>query len=305
MLNVRHLAVFRAVVRTGSVTTAARMLHVSQPAVTKTLRLLEERMGLPLFLRIKGRLVCTPEAETLMPEVERLFGNVEAVAHLADEIREGYAGSITIATVATLSASLVSTSMTRFHAKYPSVRFDMKALATRHVLDYVNSGQVDIGVLDLLTGGGDVETHELCRAEIACIMRDDHALARRRTLGPRDLADETLVGFADDTMTGWRVREAFRASGTPCHITFTANHTMSAYALVQSGTAIALVDPFPMISGAYAGLIMRPFRPAIEMKPTAVFSRTRPVSQIARKFLTEMTSVAGEMIAASSLLKRP
>ena len=305
MLNVRHLAVFRAVVRTGSVTTAARVLNVSQPAVTKTLRLLEERIGLPLFLRIKGRLVCTPEAETLMPEVERLFGNVDAVAHLADEIREGYAGTINVATVATLSASLVSTAMTRFHEQHPRVRFDMKALSTRHVLDYVNSGQVDIGVLDLLIGGGDVETHELCRAEIACIMRVDHALAKRRHVRPPDLAEETLVSFADDTMTGWRVREAFRATHTPCHITFTANHTMSAYALVQTGNAVALVDPFPMISGAYRGLVMRPFRPSIEMKPTAVFSKTRPVSQIARKFLAEMSSVAGEMISASRLLKRP
>ena len=304
MLNVRHLAVFRAVVRTGSVTTAARMLHVSQPAVTKTLRLLEERIGLPLFVKIKGRLVCTPEADTLMPEVERLFGNVEAVAHLADEIREGYAGSITIATVATLSASLVPTSMTRFHAEYPNVRFDVKALATRHVLEYVNSGQVDIGVLDLLIGGGDVETHELCRAEVACIMREDHALAKRRWLGPADLANETLVCFADDTMTGWRVRDAFRASGIPCHVTFSVNHTMTAYALARSGRAIAIVDPFPMVSGAYAGLTMRSFRPSIEIKPTAVFSRTRPVSQIARKFLQQMASVVDEMIAGSSLLKR-
>ena len=180
----------------------------------------------------------------------------------------------------------------------------MKALATRHVLDYVNSGQVDVGVLDILTGGGDFETHELCRAEIACIMREDNPLARHRRLGPRDLATETLVCFADDTMTGWRVREAFRASGMPCHITFTANQTMAAYALVQAGTAVALVDPFPMISGAYPGLIVRRFRPAIELKPTAIFSRTRPVSQIARKFLAEMSNVAGEMIAASSLLKR-
>jgi hypothetical protein len=105
--------------------------------------------------------------------------------------------------------------------------------------------------------------------EVACIMREDHALAKRRWLGPADLANETLVSFADDTMTGWRVRDAFRASGIPCHVTFSVNHTMTAYALARSGRAIAIVDPFPMVSGAYAGLTMRSFRPSIEIKPTA------------------------------------
>ena len=51
MLNVRHLVVFRAVVKTGSVSAAARTLHISQPAVTKTVRLLEDEIGLPLFSR--------------------------------------------------------------------------------------------------------------------------------------------------------------------------------------------------------------------------------------------------------------
>ena len=65
MINVKHLAVFRAVVKTGSVSGAARVLHISQPAVTKTLHMLEESIGLRLFERIKGRLLITNEAQAL------------------------------------------------------------------------------------------------------------------------------------------------------------------------------------------------------------------------------------------------
>ncbi len=144
MLNVRHLAVFRAVVKTGSVSAAARILHISQPAATKTLHMLEAQIGLPLFLRIKGRLVSAPESEALMTEVERLFGNVEAVRQLADEIREGFSVSIRIATVATLSATLVANVIERFHRQHPRVRFDIKSLSTRQVTDYVTNNQVDV-----------------------------------------------------------------------------------------------------------------------------------------------------------------
>jgi len=114
LLNVRYLAVFRAVVKTGSISAAARHLHVSQPAVTKTVRLLEEGIALPLFFRANGRLQLTPEAESLMPEVERLFANVEAIQHLADEIRDGFSGSLSIATVTTLSTSLVANAVGLF-----------------------------------------------------------------------------------------------------------------------------------------------------------------------------------------------
>ena len=117
MLNVRHLAVFRAVVKAGSISAAARVLHVSQPAITKSVRLLESEIGLPLFLRVNGRIVLTPEAEVLMPEVERLFGNVAAVRQLAEEIRDGFSGSVSLATVTTLSASLVANAKVSVSAK--------------------------------------------------------------------------------------------------------------------------------------------------------------------------------------------
>jgi len=306
MINVRHLAVFRAVVKAGSVSAAARTLHVSQPAVTKTVRMLEDEIGLPLFARIKGRLVTTPESETLLPEIERLFGNVDAVKHLADEIREGYSGSVTIATVATLSATLVASTIRRFHQQYPRVRFDIRALSTRHAIDLVANNQVDVGILDVTASGFDLEVKELCRAEVGVVMRAEHPLARKKALRPQDLAGETLISFADDTHIGWSLREALHAAGLPSHVTFTVNHTLSAYALVDAGVGVGVVDAFPLLSGAHERLVIRPFRPVIETRPQVVFSKSRPVSLVTRKFVAEMTSGMAELIAGSrSMLKTP
>jgi DNA-binding transcriptional LysR family regulator len=149
LLNVKHLVVFRAVVKAGSISAAARVLHISQPAVTKTVRLLEAELGLSLFLRVNGRLVLTSEAEELMPEVERLFGNVAAVRHLADEIRDGYSGSLSVATVTTLSPTLVARAIERFrhHPRVPST-----SGASRHVVDAIATHQVDVGIIDAASG---------------------------------------------------------------------------------------------------------------------------------------------------------
>lgn len=305
MLNVKHLAVFRAVVKAGSVSAAARQLYISQPAVTKTVRLFETEIGLSLFLRVNGRLVLTPEAEELMPEVERLFGNVAAVKHLADEIRDGYSGSVSVATVTTLSPTLVANAIARFHQHHPRVRFDIKALPTRHVVDAVATHQVDVGIIDEPASGVDMEVMDLCHSEVGCVIRADHALAARRRLTPLDIAKETLISFSDETLTGWQLREAFHNAGVTGHVTFTVNHTHTAYALVQAGLGIGVVDSFPMLSGAFPDLLILQFRPVMQTRPHVVFSKTRAVPLVVRKFVAVLKETTEEMIAGSKGMLKP
>lgn len=296
-LNVRYLAVFRAVAKSGSVSAAARMLNVSQPAVTKTVRLLEGRLGLALFLRVNGRLVITPEAEQLMPEIERLFGTLNVIKNLADEVREGLSGSISIASVTTLSVSLVAKAIENFHRMHPGVRFDIQSLPTRLAVQHVITNYVDLGVLDAPTGALDMETVELCRSRVGCVLRRDHPLARHRYIEPHHLVGETVVSFSDETTTGMLLRKAFHSANLTHTVHFTVNHTITAYTLVRRGVGVAIVDSFPIFSGDYADLVVRPFRPVIETRPCVVFSSTRAVPIVARSFVEALKQAATEMIA--------
>lgn len=298
MLNVRYLAVFRAVVKAGSVSAAARMLNVSQPAVTKTVRLLEERLGLALFSRVNGRLIITPEAERLMPEIERLFGTLTVIKNLADEAREGLSGTISIASVTTLSMSLVAKAIENFHRAHPGVRFDIKSLPTRLAVQHVATNYVDLGVLDAPAGALDMETIELCRSRVCCVLRRDHPLARRRYIEPRQLADESIISFSDETTTGMLLREAFHSANVAHNVHFTVNHTMTAYTLVRRGVGVALVDSFPLFSGDFTDLVVRPFSPAIETRVCVVFSSTRAVPIVARNFVHALKQAVTEMVDA-------
>lgn len=292
MLNVRHLEVFRTVVKAGSVSAAARMLYVSQPAVTKTLHLLEAELGLTLFLRVRGRLVCTPEAELLIPEVERLFGSVQSVAQRAAEIRQGERGTITIAAVSTLAISMVAHAIGVFRREHPQVLFDVRALPTRHVVEYVNTNQADLGILDVPTPSGALEVEEFCKGEVSCILPARHPLARHKSLTPALLAGHTLVSFGEDTITAWRLREAFKAAGVPYDTTLVSNSTVTLCAMVAEIDAIALVDPFTLMSHAFPDLVMRQFRPRLELRPRFLFSPGRPRSLIVGQFVGTLRDVA-------------
>lgn len=305
-LSVKRLAAFRAVLKTGSVTTAAHMLNISQPAITKTVRQLEEELGLSLFLRVRGRLIPTPEAVELLPEIERLFGNVAAVRNLSDEIRDGFSGSLAVATVTTLSASLVSRTLARFHSRYPKVRFNLNALSTRHVVDAVVSRQADLGIVDVPSSAEDLEVIDLCQSEVGCVVPKTHPLAQRKRLGPADVAGKTLISFSEETLTGWQLRNAFKDARVNARITFTVNNAHTAYALVQSGAGIAIVDVFPMLTGVFRDLTILPFRPAIETNPHVIFSRAHAVPVVARNFSDMLAQTMQELVTEShGLLKLP
>ena len=91
-INLRQIEVFRAIMLTSSISGAAKLLHVSQPAVSRLLSYTEQRLGLKLFERIKGRLYPTPEAKRLFTEVNAVYQGVQRVNEVADDLIQQRAG---------------------------------------------------------------------------------------------------------------------------------------------------------------------------------------------------------------------
>ena len=293
MLNTRQLQIFRTVAKTGSVTAAGKVLYLSQPAVTKALRLLEERLDLVLFHRAGGRLVATPEAMALLPEVERLFGNLDSVEQMATQIRHGVKGHLTIAASSTIAISALSHTIGRFYADHPSVTVDLRALPTRHVVEYVNTDQADIGILDVPAPTGTLQIENFFSAEIVCVMRRDHPLAGQKVLTPERLKGQTIVTFGDDTMTNWHLREAFRSCNVPFEANFASNSTITACSIASEVNGVALVDPFTLLSNAFSHLTARRFRPTVVVQPRFLFS-SKPRSLIVSEFVSRvMETVQG------------
>lgn len=306
MINVGYLAVFRAVMKTGSVAEAARILGISQPAVTKTLRLVAHQMGVPLFVTIRGRLHLTPEAELLFPQVERLLGEVASVEHLAEEIAEGYAGRVTLATVSTLAAALVPQALERFRRSRPKVRVQISALPISPVVEMVTNNQVDLGLVHHPLGEPDLESIDLCEAAVICALPRGHPLAEKQAITPADLIGQPLISYSDQTSIGSLLRDSFRLHNAPCRISVIANHSHFACTLIRNGGGIGLIEPFPLVAGAFPDLVARPFLPEIILRPRVILLGSRPVSHLTRHFIDEVLRATEELVArAEGLLRLP
>ncbi|TMV52617.1 LysR family transcriptional regulator, partial [Thioclava sp. BHET1] len=120
-MRARQLEVFTAVMRAGTVTGAARMLNISQPALSQILIHAEDELGFKLFSREKGRLHPTPEALELYPEAERIFGSLEGLRRKTDDLRLGRAGLVRIGASAPPAMALLPRVLTAFRAAHPDI----------------------------------------------------------------------------------------------------------------------------------------------------------------------------------------
>ncbi|SAI41726.1 LysR family transcriptional regulator [Bordetella ansorpii] len=297
MLSLRYLSAVRAVIRTGSIASAAKMLHLTQPAVTKSIQLAEEELGIKLFARVKGRLLPTEESSFLYPEIERIFGDIVHLQNLAAEVRHGHAGRILLSTVSNLSTSIVSGAITRFRLRHPNVRFDVEVHSTKLVLEQVRIGQVGLGVLDLCPKDAVADTMDLCEVPVGCVMQKDHALAALPRVRPQDLTDVPILMFPEATTIHGLVKDAFRQAAIPLDIALTVNHSYTACSLIDQGNGVGVIDPFHLHTGSFPGLVFRPFEPQITLRPTVVMTEGRLPSLITREFIDELRRTTAELFA--------
>ncbi len=295
MLSLREMDVFRRVMELGSITAAAEVLNVSQPAASRMLQQAEERLGFPLFRREKKRLRPTAEAEALFPEAVGAFAAIDAVQRLAGELKTGQTGTLTVAAIPALANALVPATVHRFKLGRPGVLVRITASSAHDIAHLVRNQRADLGVIigPMTTSG--VVVSELCSTDLGCVMPKTHPLAEREALGPADLADAPLIGMARHLPLGAQVQRVFADANVPLHLSVEVTQSTIALSLVRAGAGIALLDGFSCMSAWGADLAVCPLMPATKSIARILRSRERPLPRLAAEFSDMLQAVAGEM----------
>ncbi len=301
-MNFRQFEIFEAVMRTGSLSEAARALGVSQPAVSKSLRLTELAAGFVLFRRTRGRLYPSPEAEALLPEVRRLSGELHGLAILLKQLREGHAGKLTIACVPSVAQCLMTPALVRLRRERPETRTESLVLPTLQVADCVARSEADFGLIHQPVDSHYLDGEVICEAQAVCVLPRKHPLAARRTLNVRDLQDVPLISFREDTDIGWLLRRALAtAGGRRREPDIVINQSRQAIDLAQAGAGAAIVDPFSLLATPSLAVAVVPFRPAIPNRLRIIRGRERPRSRLGAHLARVLQDIVKERTASSPL----
>ncbi|UTV60472.1 LysR family transcriptional regulator [Burkholderia arboris] len=295
-LNYHQVELLYEVVRCRTLTAAARNLHISQPAVTKQLKVLEESLGVELFKREKGRLLPTAEAILLFEQTERTNASLHALNELADGLRAGTLGRLGICAYPAVTERLLPEAITVFQETYPKVFVEVAIENAERMLDLVESQQMDLGICAPFRAMRNVTEQHLLDSTIVCAMRADDPLATRQTVTLADLEAGGLTSV--DALEGIPELEALLSASENRHaIHARVSSSALACRMVQLAGRRAIVDSLTAASIDATGLAFVPIETIPPRRIAMLRPSLRPGSAFTEAFCRILESQAKRLQA--------
>ena len=203
---------------------AAINLHTSQPGISKQIQLLEDELGVDIFIRKGKRVVkITPPGQTILEIAKRMLGEAENLKRVGQEFTNKDSGSLTIATTHTQARYVLPPTVSRFTKRYPKVRLILRQGNPTQISELVASGEADIAIateaIELF--------HELvmlpCYQWNRCIITPpEHPLLKLSKLTLEAIAKYPIITY-DFAFTGRsKINHAFEAKGLVPNVVLTA-----------------------------------------------------------------------------------
>ena len=299
-MRLRHIEVFHAVMLTGSVSGAARLMNVTQPAVSRLLQHAELQLGFPLFQREKGRLAATSEALTLYPHIERLFAQLDDVQRLAATLKAGRQhGELRVLTVLALSYELLPRAIAAFRREHPDVRITMQSLHSPQIMSALLLQEADLGLVFSPVVHPALVAEPLAQARMVCVVPQalmEQPWRTRHALTLADLVDRPIAGLDMQDPVGRSLGQACREAGVGLDYRLTVQTYHAALALAHHGLGIALVDSCTALSADPQRVTVLALEPPIAVPVNCLRSAARPDSVAARAFVRHVRQTLEQVL---------
>jgi DNA-binding transcriptional LysR family regulator len=291
-MRLRHIEVFHAIMQAGTISGAAQLLHISQPAVTKVLQHCELQLGMPLFDRVRGKLYPTPEAQRLFVEIDKLNRDLVAIRRLAASLRGGESEQLRLVATPALAASVIPAAMMHWARAFPSSHCQLSTNHTREIVSALLLGEADLALSlqDPRHPGIKAEVLASGTLTALCPLGSPEAAGS----GPLPLDDirSELIAMAADDPLGNQLANAFEAQGLRPHSRITVQTYQLARSLVEAGLGVTVVDPFTAAGADRQRLRLRPLAPAIAVPLYLLTAANAPLAQTGRKLVRLLREAA-------------
>lgn len=282
-MRLRHIEVFHAIMQVGTISGAAQVLHISQPAVTKVLQHCELQLGMPLFERVRGKLYPTPEAHRLFAETEKLHRDLQGIRRLAASLKSRTVETIRLVSTPTIAISVLPDAMTRWRRDFPHTRCELSTFHTSEIVNILRLGEADLALSLQDPRHPGIVAEPIAQGVLTAIASPGTWSADQlgEPLTPEGLSGE-LIGLAGSDPLGELVLQACEAQGVHPSFRTVVQTYQIARSLVEAGGGTTVVDPFTAAS-ASASVQRRPWAPAVNVQLFLLTASHSPLSHGARE----------------------
>lgn len=241
-MRLRELETLAAIFETGSASEAARLLGVTQPAISRTLARLEDKLGFELFNRVNGRLVTTRRAEAIRAEVQNLLDGLHNLTRITDQLSKGRVGELRFGCAQSMIYSRLPRAVKLFSNRWPETRLSIEPRPTQALVDLVAARKLDLALLFLPVQHPGIEVESLDWFASQCVLPAGHPLTGKSEVGPGDLADERLIMLSRLDPARFAIEHAFRLAQVAPRIALETPNVALAVNLVEQGCGITIVN---------------------------------------------------------------
>lgn len=260
-MKIRQLLYIQEVARRGlNVTAAAEALFTSQPGVSKQIRLLEEELGLDIFVRSGKHLSeITPAGREILEYTRRLLDEAKNIKQVADEFRSIDRGELSVATTHTQARYALPKTITQFRSRFPRVSLHLHQGSPSQIARMANNGEVDFAIategLDLFE---DLVMLPCYRWNRAILVRPGHPLTRQTPLRLEDLAEHPLITYTFGFTGRSKLDQAFAGHSLKPDVVLTAVDADVIKTYVRLGLGVGIVASLAYDPQADADLVSIP-----------------------------------------------
>lgn len=286
-MNLRQLEAFRATMRSGSITGAAALLHISQPSVSRLIAELETSLGFALFSRTGHGLVATLEARKFQHSVESMFIGLDKLRDTAEAIRTSHDASVALGVIPIFAHMVMPEAIRDLRVQYPGLHIDVSVTNTPAIVDAVLLQQLDVGVICPMRHYEGIHTVYQTSVPYVCLIPQTHELAKSEAvINIDDLEEEEFVildqayleQLSDDSMLLDKLRKNAR---------IISPSDPAIASIARANGLLSIVDPYTArVALALGGVVVRPIQQQFNY-PIAIITRGTDTVSLAAGVLSE------------------
>ena len=291
-MELRVLQYFIAVAKEQNISAAAKLLHLTQPTLSRQLKELEEELGKKLMIRTNRKIILTEDGLLLQKRAEEILDLVKRTEKEVTRCDDTISGDIYIGAAETDGVRQITRQMTELQKEHPAIRFHIFSGDGTDVCERLEKGLLDFGILL-----GDIDKTKYSYIKLPAkntwgvLMQSGSPLAKRDSVTPKDLQDKPLIvsGRAQNLLYHWMQKEP-----TDLNIAATYNLIYNASLLVEEGMGYAFaLDKLVKEEGR--SICFRPLNPSMELDMYLVWKKSRLFSKAA-ELLKDRLCKLGEMV---------
>jgi DNA-binding transcriptional LysR family regulator len=297
--TLKQLRYFTAAAERGSVTAAARAIHVSQPSISEAIAHLEDGFDLQLFVRHHAQgLSLTPAGQRFLLEARSLLAHADDLQQSARGLADALAGELDVGCFITFASLLMPGLLGAFAARFPDIRIRLHEDHTEALLASLRGGRFDLALTYDLNIGADLTFEPLAEVPFHVILPARHRLARRAAVSLRELVDEPLVLLGLPQSRDYFL-SVFYGLGLQPHVAHETPSFEMVRGLVANGHGYSVMHSRPASDQALDGMRLV-YRPVSEKIRPTWLGLVRRKDARPRRMATAFAEFCREFLGAGS-----